>query len=234
MILLDDNFATITRAVEQGRSVFDNLTKFILWTLPTNLGEGLLILIAVFMGLELPILPIHILYINMTTALFLGLMLAFEPMERGLMSRPPRPPRAPILTSELIGRMFLVAAFLVVGGFGLYEWELALGQSLQTARTAAVTVVVFGEIFYLFNCRSLTRSVWSLGFFSNRPLFAGVLLMVLFHLAFIYVPVFNRFFHSAPIGLRTWAAVMGIGLTVFSAVGFEKWLRYNVKRKKKP
>ena len=110
MILTDDNFATIEAAVEEGRGVFDNLTKFIVWTLPTNMGEGLVILAAIFAGTTLPILPVQILWINMTTAVLLGLMLAFEPKEPDIMQRPPRDPQTPLLTGELIGRILLVLA----------------------------------------------------------------------------------------------------------------------------
>lgn len=109
MILTDDNFASIEAAVEEGRGVFDNLTKFIIWTMPTNLGEGMLIMLSVFIGLALPITPAQILWINMTTALFLGLMLAFEPTEHGIMTRPPRDPRKAIITRALTTRILLVA-----------------------------------------------------------------------------------------------------------------------------
>ena len=108
MVLTDDNFSSIEAAVEEGRGVFDNLTKFIVWTLPTNLGEGLVIMAAIFFGVTLPILPVQILWINMTTAGFLGLMLAFEPKEPGIMTRMPRDPKTPILTKKLIGRIILV------------------------------------------------------------------------------------------------------------------------------
>ena len=130
MVLTDDNFASIEAAVEEGRRVFDNLTKFIVWTLPTNLGEGLVILAAIVAGTTLPILPVQILWINMTTAVALGLMLAFEPKEPGIMKRPPRDPARPILTGELIGRILLVSGLLLAGSFALFDWELAGGATL--------------------------------------------------------------------------------------------------------
>src|SRR5690606_17654320 len=105
IVLTDDDFATIQAAVEEGRGVFDNLTKFIVWTLPTNAGEGLVLLVAIVLGAALPVLPTQILWINMTTAVLLGLTLAFEPKERGIMSRPPRDPREPIVTGTLIARI---------------------------------------------------------------------------------------------------------------------------------
>ncbi len=168
MVLTDDNFSTIEAAVEEGRGVFDNLVKFITWTLPTNVGEGLVILVAVFAGLALPILPVQILWINMTTAIFLGLTLAFEPKEPGIMTRPPRDPQSPILSRTLLIRILVVGLLLLVGAFGLFEWTLSQGASEAAARTAAANVFVFGELFYLFNCRSLTHSMFSLGIFSRR------------------------------------------------------------------
>ena len=132
MILTDDNFATIEAAIEEGRGVFDNLTKFIVWTLPTNIGEGLVILAAIFAGTALPILPVQILWINMTTAVLLGLMLAFEPKEPDIMQRPPRDPRTPLLTGELIGRILLVSLILLVGAFGSFEWGWARGPATLT------------------------------------------------------------------------------------------------------
>ena len=137
MVLTDDDFATIEAAVEEGRGVFDNLTKFIVWTLPTNMGEGLVILVAILLGAALPILPVQILWINMTTAVALGLMLAFEPKEAGIMTRPPRDPHQPLLTGALVVRILLVSALLVGGSWWLFEWEHASGASLAEARTAA-------------------------------------------------------------------------------------------------
>ncbi|UCG12456.1 MAG: HAD-IC family P-type ATPase, partial [Deltaproteobacteria bacterium] len=138
MVLTDDNFSTIKAAVEEGRGVFDNLTKFIAWTLPTNGGEALVILLAIFLGVALPILPLQILWINMTTALFLGLALAFESKEPGIMSRAPRDPKEPILNRALILRIVLVSFLLLVGAFGLFELELRASHNENLARTIAV------------------------------------------------------------------------------------------------
>jgi Ca2+-transporting ATPase len=120
MLLTDDNFASIEAAVEEGRNVFDNLTKFIIWTLPTNFGQGLIILAAVFAGVALPILPVQLLWVNMTTVLLLGLMLVFEQREPDLMQRPPRGPETPITTAPLILRIGLVSTLMLAGAFGLF------------------------------------------------------------------------------------------------------------------
>lgn len=224
-MLTDDNFSSIEAAVEEGRGVFDNLTKFIVWTLPTNLGEGLVILAAIFLGVTLPILPVQILWINMTTAGFLGLMLAFEPKEPGIMSRPPRDPKTPILTKELIGRILLVGTLLLIGAFGLFEWELKSGATIDEARTVAVNVFVIMELFYLFNCRSLTKSIFQLGLLTNNWVFGGAAAMLLLQIGYTYLPIMNRLFQSAPIDFNAWARIVAAGISTYMIVEFEKWLR---------
>ncbi len=225
MVLTDDNFSSIEAAVEEGRGVFDNLTKFIVWTLPTNLGEGLVIMAAIFLGVTLPILPVQILWINMTTAGFLGLMLAFEPREPGIMERPPRNPDTPILTGELITRILLVGTLLLIGAFGLFGWERAAGASLAYARTVAVNAFVIMELFYLFNCRSLSRSILELGFFTNRWVFGGALAMLILQLIYTYAPFMNRLFQSTPIDAAAWARIFAAGFITYLVVELEKKLR---------
>jgi len=225
MILTDDNFASIEAAIEEGRGVFDNLTKFIAWTLPTNIGEGLVLLAAIVTGATLPILPIQLLWINMVTAAVLGSSLSLEPKEPGLMDRKPRDPRAPILDISLIWRILLVSIFILVGAFGLFEYELSRGVSLAQARTVAVNVVIFVEIFYLFNARSLTRSPFQLGFFSNPWAIGGSILMVIIQLAFTYLPAMNSVFGSAPLPPQLWLDVLGVSVAAYTVIEIEKWLR---------
>lgn len=222
MVLVDDDFATIEAAVEEGRGVFDNLTKFIVWTLPTNMGEGLVILVAILFGTALPILPTQILWINMTTAVVLGLMLAFEPREPGIMSRPPRDPDRALLTPGLVWRTVLVAGLLVASSWWVFLAEQDRGASLEVARTAAVSVFVMVEIAYLFSCRSLTRPSWRLGLLSNPWLIAGVLVQILAQAAFTYLPVMNRVFGTAPLEASTWLRILGVTLVVSVAVGVDK------------
>lgn len=233
MILTDDHFATIEAAVEEGRGVFDNLVKFIAWTLPTNLGEGLVITAAVFANVALPITPLQILWINMTTAVLLGLMLAFEPKEPGLMLRMPRDPKRPILTRHLAFRICLVGVLLLAGAFGLFEWELAHGESLQAARTVAVNVFVFGELFYLFNCRSLSHSMFHVGVFSNPWVIFGVTSMILLQLMFTYWPPMHALFGSAAIGNDEWMLILAVSVVIYTVIGFEKlvvrWIWGNFK-----
>jgi len=234
MVLTDDDFATIEAAVEEGRGVFDNLTKFITWTLPTNIGEGLVILVAIAMGAALPILPTQILWINMTTAVALGLMLAFEPKEDGIMTRPPRDPGQPLLTRALVGRILLVSSMLVAGSWWLFEWELAHGATLPEARTAALNLFVVVEAFYLFSCRSLTRSAWRIGLFTNRWLIVGVATQAVAQLAITYLPAMNTVFQTAPLDGGAWLRIFGIALLVSLAVAGEKWLRRRVDTRRSP
>jgi magnesium-transporting ATPase (P-type) len=225
MVLTDDNFASIEAAVEEGRCVFDNLTKFIVWTLPTNLGQGLVLLTAIAVGAVLPILPVQILWINMTTALALGLMLAFEAKEPGIMRRPPRAPGQPILTGILVERLFLVSILLLAGAFGVFLWEQQRTDSLEAARTTAVNVFVIGQLFYLFNCRSLEQSMFHIGLFSNPWIWRGVGIMIGLQMLLTYVPSMNRLFHTAPIDGTAWLLIMAAAVPVYLAVGAEKWLR---------
>ena len=230
IVLADDNFTSIEAAVEEGRSVFDNLTKFIVWTLPTNAGEAIILLMAVFMGVPLPALPLQLLWVNLTETFF-GLTLAFEPRESGLMNRPPRDPRQPILTFPLFMRSGLVSLLMAAGGLGLFLWELhAEGSSLAEARTVVINVIVLVEAFYLLNCRSLTQSMFAVGLFSNRWLLAGLAAMLGGQLLFTYVPVMNRLFGSAPLSTDSWSRVLVVAIATYAIVGLEKWLRFHRRK----
>ena len=222
MVLTDDDFATIEAAVEEGRGVFDNLTKFIVWTLPTNMGEGAVILVAILLGTSLPILPTQILWINMTTAVVLGLMLAWEPKEPGIMTRPPRDPRKSLLTGPVVFRTLLVSALLVIGSWWVFDYELSHGASLAASRTAAVNVFVTVEAFYLFSCRSLTRPVWRTEFFTNKWLLVGVMVQALGQLAFTYLPAMNTLFQTEPIGVQTWGRIFVVATLATLVVALDK------------
>ena len=205
------------------------MKKFIVWTLPTYGGEGLVILLAVMLGVSLPLLPIHILWVNMTTAIFLGLMLAFEPREEGIMLRPPNQPNTPIIDATLMWRIVLVSSLLCLISFGLYEFELSLGASQEEARTVAVAMFVIGEAFYLLNCRSLNRSCFAVGLNSNPWIWAGIGVMMFLQLLFTYLPIMNEWFSSAPISAEAWLRVFAGGLLIFVLVGLEKHWRFRKK-----
>jgi magnesium-transporting ATPase (P-type) len=162
----------------------------------------------------------------MSTALLLGLFLVFEPKERDLMERPPRDPRTPILTGALLARVGLVTFLILAGAFGLFVWEQQRGASLAEARTTAVNVIVMVETFYVFNCRSLTRSMFAVGVFSNLWLIGGVAAMMAAQIAITYVPLANHLFHTAPLSWDVWVRIVGVGVIAYAVVGMEKWLRF--------
>jgi cation-transporting P-type ATPase F len=225
MVLADDNFSSIRAAVEEGRAVFDNLRKFIIWTLPTNMAEGLVILTAILLGTALPILPVQILWINMTTAVALGLTLAFEPREPDVMRRPPLPPSLPLLTGKVVQRIVFVSVILLAGSFAAFHWQLASGASVEEARTVAVNAFVAAQIAYLVNCRSLQNVRPRVGFLSNPWLLAGVGATVVLQLLFTYVPVMNTLFRTAPIGWSAWAFIGALALLTYVLVELDKWRR---------
>jgi cation-transporting ATPase F len=222
MVLTDDDFATIEAAVEEGRGVFDNLTKFIVWTLPTNTGEALVIMLAVLTGSALPILPTQILWINMTTAVLLGLTLAWEPKEPGIMQRPPRDPGRSLLTGPILFRTLLVSLLLVAGSWFVFEQERGLGESLEASRTAAMNVFVVVMAFYLFSCRSLAEPVRRIGLLSNPWLLGGVALQAAGQLAITYLGAMNDLFGTAPIGWDAWLRILAVAVLTSVVVAVDK------------
>jgi cation-transporting P-type ATPase F len=171
--------------------------------------------------------PTQLLWLNMITALLLGLTLVAEPKEHDVMSRPPRDPRRPLLTRALLMRTGLVTLFSVAGGNGLFVWErYVVGAPLEEVRTAVVNVIIMVQSFYLLNCRSRTRSMFAIGAFSNRWLISGLVATWLAQAAFTYLPTLNRIFHTAPVRAEAWIRITAIGLTCYTAVGIEKWLRF--------
>ena len=231
MILTDDNFSSIEAAVEEGRGVFDNLTKFIVWTLPTNAGEAMILLASIVLGTQLPAVPVQLLWVNLTTAVLLGLMLVFEPKERGLMERLPRDPKRPLLTYSLVMRTGLVSLILMAGAFWIFHWEMAVaGETLTEARTAVINLIVLVEITYLFSCRSLNHSLFAIGLLTNLWAIAGALAMVGAQLLFTYAPVMNRLFHTAPIDIGAWLRIVAVAIVALLAVELEKWIRFGGQR----
>jgi len=231
IVLADDNFASIERAVEEGRTIYDNLQKAILFILPTNGAQALVILVAVLLGLDLPLSPVQILWANMVTAVTLSLALAYEPSEPGLMRRPPRRPGAPILGEHALWRIAFVS--LLIGGatIAVFLFEERQGYSIELAQTMAVNTLVLGQVFYLFNSRFLRESSLRLDLlFTNRVVWISIAVLVVLQLMFVYVPFLNLWFHSAPIPVGSWLLPIVIGLVIFLAVEAEK----AVLQKKKP
>ncbi len=225
MVLADDNFASIAYAVEEGRTVYDNLKKSILFVLPTNGGEALTIVAAIMMGRLLPITAAQILWINMITAVTLALTLAFEPPERHIMQRPPRDPKEPLLSGFLIWRIIFVSLILVVGTFGLFLWEREHGASIELARTIAVNTLVMFEVFYLFSARYLLAPALSYdGLTGNRYVLYGIGLLILLQLAFTYLAPMQVLFATTAISIEAWLRIIVIASSVLILVEIEKLL----------
>ncbi|MCX7893792.1 MAG: HAD-IC family P-type ATPase [Burkholderiales bacterium] len=223
IVLTDDNFASIANAVREGRVIFDNIKKSLLFVLPTNGGEAGVILLAVFLGLALPVTAVQILWVNMVTTVTLAIPLAFEPAEAGVMRRPPRPPAEPLLTKLLFARILYVTVLLTGATFWLFHFELGRGQSLEVARTAAVNMLVIGELVYLFNCRHfVAHSLGIDALTGNRVALAASVILVAMQLAFTYAGPMQRLFQAAPLDAVSWALVLALSAGKFLAVELEK------------
>jgi magnesium-transporting ATPase (P-type) len=225
LVLTDDNFATIAQAVREGRVVFDNIKKSLLFMLPTNGGEAGVILLAVFGGLALPVTAGQILWINMVTAITLALALAFEPAEPGVMERAPRRPSDPLITRALGIRVAFVSLLMVAATFTVFEWELARGSSLELARTAAVNMLVVGELVYLFNVRHFTASPFTRGILTDNPVALWMsLVLIALQLLFTYAPPMQNLFQTEALDAMSWGVILFLGALKFFAVTAEKAL----------
>ncbi|MCC5839640.1 MAG: cation-transporting P-type ATPase [Opitutales bacterium] len=223
IVLADDNFASIELAVEEGRKIYDNLRKSILFILPTNGAEAIVILVAIIAGFALPLTPVQILWVNMVTAVTLALALAFEPSEPGLMKRPPRDPRSPIIGGYFIWRMGFISVLIGAATVTVFLIEKRLGMPLELARTVAVNVLVAGQVFYLFNSRYLREASFPRGrLWRNRVALGAVGVLAILQLIFVYAPFMNTAFGSRPLEGRHWLIPLGIGLGVFIIAEIEK------------
>ena len=225
MVLTDDHFATIVRAVEEGRTVYDNIRKSLLYILPTNGGESLMVLGAVAFGQVLPVTALQILWINMVTTVTLALALAFEPAEPDIMRRPPRPPREALLSPYLLWRILFVSALMVAAGYGVFLWCLDRGLDLEEARTATVNALVACEAFYLFNARFFFRpALGREGLLGNGVAWLAVGALLLVQLAFTHAPPLQALFRTTGLDGTTWALAAAAGAALFLAVELEKAL----------
>jgi magnesium-transporting ATPase (P-type) len=223
MVLADDNFATIAHAVEEGRTVYDNLKKTILFILPTNGGEAMTLLAAIALGLTLPITPLQILWINMITAVTLALALAFEPAEAELMRRPPRDPKVNLLSRHLLWRVGFVAVLMTLASLGLFLHTQTLGWSLESSRTLAVNALVACEIGYLFSSRRLEGPA-NFGLRDNPMVWSMVTLLLGLQLLLTYWPAMQRVFATAALPAFAWGWCLLVALGVCACLELEKWL----------
>jgi magnesium-transporting ATPase (P-type) len=225
MVLADDNFASIVAAVQEGRTVYDNIRKVVAWTVPTNGGEALTIVAALIFGLTLPMTPAQILWINMVLTITLGLALAFEPAERDVMARSPRRPGAALISPFMLWRIVLVSLLFMAGAFGIFAWAMARDFDVAMARTMVVNTICVMEIFYLFNVRYLhLRSFTLRGMFGTPPVLAAVLTVVVAQLAFTYAPWLQRLFDTRAVPLADGLLIIGVGVALMVVLEGEKWL----------
>ena len=234
MVLTDDNFASIIHAIEEGRTVYDNLKKAILFILPSSGGEALIILAAILFGFhQLPLTPVQILWVNMVTTVTLALVLAFEPPEQNVMHRPPRNAYEPLLTQHLIWRVAFVSIILMGGTMGLFLWEMEQGASIEHARTVAVNTLVMFEIFYLFNSRYITASVFNwAGLTGNRHVLIAITILIIFQLGFTYLAPMQYLFGSIAIDFSIWLRIVLVSSTVLFLVELEKYFVRRIAREK--
>ncbi|MEY4706154.1 MAG: hypothetical protein RL042_2359 [Nitrospirota bacterium] len=221
MILLDDNFATIVTAVGEGRRIFDNIRKFIKYALSCNAAEVWTIFLAPFLGMPIPLLPIHILWINLVTDGLPGLALAVEPEEKGLMERPPRPPRESIFAGGMWQDILWIG--MLMAGVTLFTQAWAYRTGHAHWQTMVFTVLTLSQLGNVLALRSERESFFTLGPWTNRPLLGAVLLTVALQMATIYIPALNPIFKTEPLDLEELALCLALSSIVFIAVEIEKW-----------
>jgi magnesium-transporting ATPase (P-type) len=230
LVLADDNFASIAAAVREGRTVYDNLKKVISWTLPTNAGEAMVIGLALLAGLALPVTAAQILWVNLITAITLGLALAFEPTETGTMARPPRPRDAPILASELVWHVLLVACLFLAAVFGVFSYALDRGYSLPLAQTMAMNTLVVLEIFHLFFIRNLhgTSLTWDAAR-GTKIVWIVVIIITAAQFAVTYLPPLQAVLATEPVSLADGLLIIAVGAAFFALLEMEKQIRLGLK-----
>ncbi|MGF1526785.1 MAG: cation-transporting P-type ATPase [Candidatus Competibacterales bacterium] len=232
LVLADDNFASIVAAVREGRTVYDNLKKVISWTLPTNAGEAMTIVVALFFGMALPITPVQILWVNLITAITLGIALAFEPTEKNTMRRPPRPRDEPLLTGELIWHIILVSMLFLAAVFGMYAYAIDRGYSPELARTIALNTLVVLEIFHLFFIRNIygTSITWE-AVRGTPTVWACVIIVTVAQFAVTYLGPLQGIFGTRAVPLWDGLLIVAVGAAFFAVIESEKQLRLVLRSK---
>ncbi len=230
LVLADDNFASIAAAVREGRTVYDNLKKVISWTLPTNAGESMVVVLALLAGMALPVTAVQILWINLITGITLGLALAFEPTEVGTMARPPRARNAPILSGGLVWHVVLVALLFLAAIFGIFTYAIGKGYPLALAQTMAMNTLVVLEIFHLFFIRNIHSSslTWAAAR-GTRVVWTVVVVITAAQVAVTYLPPFQAVLGTRPVPMMDGLLILGIGVVFFALIEIEKQIRLGLK-----
>jgi len=233
IVLADDNFATIAAAVEAGRTVYDNLKKAIIFLLPVNGGESLSLVAAILLGLTLPITPVQILWVNMVSSVLLAMTLAFEPAEKGVMARAPRPASQPILSAFVLWRVGFVSVLFMAGIFGKFALAQAQGASIEEARTIAVNTLVVMEIFYLFSVRYLSEPSLTLrGLFGTRAVLIAITVVTALQVLFTYAPFMEAFFDTRPLSILQGLQIAAVGIAVLVILELEKRAVWTWRRRR--
>lgn len=231
-VLADDNFASIAAAVREGRTVYDNIKKVISWTLPTNAGEAMPIIIALFLGMALPITAVQILWVNLIATVTLGLALAFEPSEPGTMRRPPRPRGEALLTGALVWHVALVSLLFSAAVFGVYTYALDKGHSQELAQTMAMNMIVVLEIFHLFFIRNIHGTSLTLAAAKGTPVvWACVIAVTGAQFAVTYLPPLQAVFGTRGVPLFDGMLIIGIGVVFFALIETEKQMRLGLSNR---
>ena len=230
LVLADDNFASIAAAVREGRTVYDNIKKVISWTLPTNAGEALTIIVALLLGMTLPVTPVQILWINLITAVTLGLALAFEPTEQNTMLRPPRPRHEPLLSGELAWHIVLVSVLFLCGVYGIYFYAIERGYPVDLARTMALNTLVVMEIFHLFFIRNIYGTSLTWRAVRGTPVvWTVVIIITAAQFAITYVAPLQAVFGTVAIGVWDGMLIVGAGVALFAVIETEKQIRLRMQ-----
>jgi Ca2+-transporting ATPase len=230
MVLMDDNFSTIVAAVEEGRIIYDNIRKFTRYILSTNSGEILTVMLAMLVGLPIPLLPVQILWINLVSDGLPALALGFEPPERGVMTRPPRRPDETMFAGGMGLHIVWVGLLMGAGTAAVFAWSFAQGDLTRAHTMAFFTLTAF-QMFHVLAIRSERESLWTIGLWSNPRLLAAVLAAVAAQLALTYSPFLQSFFHTTALTGRELALCTIAASSVFIAVECEKWLRRRLEHR---
>src|SRR5688572_15825780 len=224
MILMDDNFATIVKAVKEGRRIYDNIKKFILYVLSCNLSEILIIFFAPLIGFVIPLLPIHILWINLVTDGLPGIALVAEPAEKDIMKRPPRPPKENLFAGGLVTRIVSTGLVMTIAALGIQWWAIGQGYDVKEQQTIVFTTICFVQIGKVLSVRSFYATAFSKNIFKNRGIWGAIILTVILQLLLLYVPFLQDIFKTVSPSLNAMLVIIGVSFVSFVLIEILKYI----------